>query len=214
MIFTLNQRRNAYKRLPEDIKILIMSNETTEIIENILKEAQLTEEQANLADSELLDVMFCLQSLDNAINNIAKLSNKTVNELSKLKSVVNDKILSKYTIDIKDFIEANKTTPIQHQSAAPKNLPGEANLPELAPEIHPMIEKGEVAHDVPPQIEQKKMKSLSEPVIILKKEDVRQMISPKVQPNSAPTPTPAKPNVSLPDYRYEGGTDPYREPLK
>lgn len=76
-----------------------------------------------------------------------------------------------------------------------------SSIPEIAPEIHPMVGT------------QVKMRPTSGPVMILNKEDVKQMISPK--PNAAPASTPTPPNnVSLPDYRYDGGADPYREPLK
>lgn len=66
-----------------------------------------------------------------------------------------------------------------------------SSVPEIAPEIHPMVEAGEVAHNVP---------RTEEPVMILNKKDAEQMTK--------------QPDVSLPDYRYPTGKDPYREPLK
>ena len=114
--------------------------------------------------------MFCLQSLNDAINNIAKLSNKNPNDLDKIRSVIQDNILNKYKIDIKDFIETNKTAKISPPATPPANLP--------------MIEKGETVHDVP-HVEQPK---------------------PEIKPEQT--------KVPLPDYRYENGKDPYREPLK
>lgn len=158
-----------------------MSNETTDLIAATLKEVGLSEEQANLADSEILYTMFCLQSLNDAISNIAKLSNKNPNDLSKIRSVVQDNILNKYKIDIKDFIETNKTIKTSALEVPPTNLP--------------MIEKGEVAHSVP---------HVEQPV-----QPARQDLT-----GSQTQIKPEQPNVSIPDYRYDGGKDPYREPLK
>ncbi|MFZ2484610.1 MAG: hypothetical protein WAX80_01100 [Minisyncoccia bacterium] len=138
MTFAPQQIRESYKRLPPEIQDLIMSNETTELVAKSLREAGLNQDQENLADSEILYTMYCLQSLDEAISNITKLSGKDLNSLSKLKSVIQDNILSKYKIDIKEFIEANKLEPVATLS-----------VPEIAPDNLPMVEKGEVAHSVP-----------------------------------------------------------------
>lgn len=182
MPYTKEQKRSAYKKLPPETQDLVMSNETTELIAATLKEVGLLEEQADLADSEILHTMFCLQSLDDAINNIAKLSNKSINDLSKLKSTVQDNILSKYKINIKEFIETNKSEPEK------------ISVPEIPPENLPMVEKGEIAHDVP---------------------HIESTPSTTLGASNQPAPAvPSQPKVPLPDYRYPGGKDPYREPLK
>lgn len=138
MSYTKEQKQSAYKKLPPEIQDLVMSNETTELITNAIKEIGLSEEQANLADSEILHTLFCLQSLDDTINNIAKLNNGGANDLLKLKSTIQDNILNKYKIDIKEFIDTNKS-----ESIAP------TSVPEIPPINLPMVERGEVAHDVP-----------------------------------------------------------------
>ena len=185
MTFTLTQRKEAYKRLPPETQDLIMSNETTELITNIIKEIGSTKEQSDLADSEILYTLYCLQSLDDAINNITKLSNKNTNDLAKLKSTVQDNILSKYKIDINEFIEINKSNTVSAPIISPANLP--------------MVEPGEIAHTVP-HVEER---IITTPI-------------PSVSTIPA-TPPPTKirpePQASLPDYRYPGGKDPYREPL-
>lgn len=179
MTFTREQRQIAYKKLPPETQDLIMSNETTELITDIIKEIGLSEDQANLADSEILYALFCLQSLDDAINNIAKLSNKNLNDLSKIKLAVQDNILNKYKIDIKEFIETNKS-----------ELIASTSVPEIPPANLPMVEKGEVVHDVPH--------------VELTTENQRPAVQEQLK----------KDTVSLPDYRYPDGKDPYREPLK
>lgn len=107
MSCTKEQKQSAYKKLPLEVQDLIMSGETTELVEQSLQEVGLNDEQSNLADSEILYALICLQSLDDAINNIAKLSGKNVADLSKLKSAIQDNIFNKYTIDINVFVEKN-----------------------------------------------------------------------------------------------------------
>ena len=194
MTFSSQQPRVAYKKLPVDVQDLIMDNETTDLITNTLKEVGLSEEQVNLADSEILYALYCLQSLDDAINNITKLSNKNSNDLSKLKSVIQDNILSKYKINIKDFIESNKTSVATAQPSIEK-----ASVPEIPPANLPMVAKGEVAHTVP---------HVEQPVVTP---------TTPIPPHSTTPPqsqTKPEPKASLPDYRYPGGKDPYREPLQ
>src|SRR3989344_3670927 len=99
MTFPREQRQKAYKKLAPEIQDFIMSNETTELITNYLKEIGLTPEQENLADSEILYAMFDLQTLSNAIENIAKISNKNINDLSKLKDNLKSNIFSKIQAD-------------------------------------------------------------------------------------------------------------------
>ena len=190
MFYTKEQKQSAYKKLPPEIQDLVMSNETTELVTNALKEVGLSEEQQNLADSEILYTFFCLQSLDDTINNISKISGKNTNDLSKLKSTIQDNILDKYKIDIKEFIDTNKSKPVAPTS-----------VPEIPPANLPMIEEGEAVHEARP--------------LTPERSDGGRV--PHVQParqDLAGSQIKSEPKVSLPDYRYEGGKDPYREPLK
>ena len=73
---------------------------------------------------------------------------------------------------------------------------GKLMIPEIAPDIHPMIEKGEVVHEVPHQ---------------------QQAVQQPTTHNSQPTTdkkSGEKTIASLPDYRYPKGKDPYREPTE
>ena len=92
MVFTKEQKKEAYKKLSPEVQDFVMSNETTELIENYLKEADLSEEQSTDADSEILYAMYGLQTLSGAIENIAKLSGKNINDLSKLKTDLDNNI--------------------------------------------------------------------------------------------------------------------------
>lgn len=210
MPFSREQRQSAYNKLPQEVKDLIMSNEVTNLITITLEESGLNEEEANLADSEILCAMSCLQSLDDAIDNIAKLANKNPNDLDKLKSTIQENILSKYNLDINKLIEENRASQSTALEIPPINLP--------------MVEEGEVAHDALP--------------LTPERSDGGQVphIAPTPSPEPAPTPIaetitqpldyardkqPPAPSAEqepriqtpLPDYRYPDGKDPYREPL-
>lgn len=95
MIFTREQKKQAYERLSPEVQDLIMDNETTELIAKYLNEVSLYPEQIDPADSEIFYAMHGLQTLTQAINNIAIISNKSVESLTGLKSKLEDRIFSK-----------------------------------------------------------------------------------------------------------------------
>ncbi|HEY0221105.1 MAG TPA: hypothetical protein VGC58_02685 [Candidatus Paceibacterota bacterium] len=95
MTFTKEQTREAYKNLSPEIQSFIMDNETTETVLSYFKECGLSDDQSNLADSEVLYSMYGLQTLQVSIENIAKLSGKKINDLSSLKTKLENNIFSK-----------------------------------------------------------------------------------------------------------------------
>lgn len=210
MINTREQRQTAYKRLPSEVQDLIMSNKTTDLITNTIKEVGLSGKQINLADSEILCSLFCLQNLDDAIKNIAEFSNKNINDLSKLKSTVQDNILSKYKIDIKEFIETNKS---ESEKISVPEIPLE-NLPVLEPDFAKdtlATKPGEMAHNVA-HVEFDKMDKVNK----LNKEEEKPTAQPYFAKTMQDKPVePLKKEIPIkPDYRYPDGKDPYREPFK
>ncbi len=102
MTFTRTQRQEAYKKLSPEVQSFIMDNETTDLIENYLTQAGFSEDQSNLADSEILYAMYGLQTLSDAMKNIAKIVNKSVDDLFSLQTNLDAGIFRK--------IEATKTT--------------------------------------------------------------------------------------------------------
>jgi hypothetical protein len=124
MIFTTKQRKEAYQRLRPEAQELIMSNETTESISELLKDAGLSEKQMMEADTEMLCVMLGLQSLAVGIEKIAQLSGKAPSDFTLLQKYLENNILNKYKVPDNTITE----------------MPS-ANLP--------MIESGETVHDVP-----------------------------------------------------------------
>ncbi len=186
MSFSSTQQKEAYKKLPPHIQDLAMSNETTDLITDFLKSIDLDGDQLNSADSEILYALLCLQSLDDAINNIVKSSGKSIHQVSPLKSIIQDNILNKYTIDIREFIEANKGKPVEN------------DLPVVREEITPVVQaetkQAEAPIDLPIITPGPKI-----PELRTWKTDVQQI-------EKTPPPPPPRP-VN----HYPQGKDPYRE---
>ncbi len=84
MIFTPQQKREAYKKLPPNVKFFVMSDESEEIVTRLLSEEGLGNDDSLY--NEIFNSTLGLQTLDEAIGNIAIATNKTTDDLSRLKS--------------------------------------------------------------------------------------------------------------------------------
>ena len=208
MSFTPEQKNNAYRELNEGVKALIMASETTDLIANSLSEARLDEDQANLADSEILYTMYGLQTLDVAIQKIAAISNKSVNELKSLRAKLEENLFNRLNELGKVTENQENSTNDAEMSEGPVIITQETKedamrrLSERMGTLKedsvttpsknlPMVEDGEVAHEVP-HVES-----------TMNNEQLTRNAKVEAQ----------KSKVPVPDYRYPGGTDPYREPL-
>ncbi len=175
---------DAIEKSEPEIKKLLFSEEIGQFLQNLTQKYNLTEEETLQIIDEVGYIILKLkerQSLKISLVRIGiakslippiimEVSKKIFSELDNIK-----------TIDIQNqnVISTSKEVGIVRPMVKDKSM-----TPEIAPEIHPMIEKGEKAHSVPHQ---------------------------------EPPPTRqdlASSNVTLPDYRYPGGKDPYREPTQ
>jgi hypothetical protein len=118
MTFTRDQRQNAYKKLSSEAQDFVMSNETTDLIANIIKEGGIDKEYVNIVDSEILDWMYGLQTLDKAIENIAKESGKTTADLTILKNKLQENVL-----DVLKYlgVQENPTSSVEKQDIGVNN---------------------------------------------------------------------------------------------
>jgi signal recognition particle subunit SEC65 len=114
MRFTKEQKSAAYKKLHPDIQSIVMDPEVTELIEKNLLLAGLEDEQQDLGDSEILYTMYGLQTLDQAIDNISKISGRKIPDLTKLKNILDKEIFSKIS-------EINSKNP-QKEDQVPRPL--------------------------------------------------------------------------------------------
>jgi hypothetical protein len=223
MIFTSNQRKSAYKKLPEEVQDFIMSNATSEFIDARLKESGLSEIEADEADSEILYAMLGLQNLADAIRTIADITKKPLETYSKLSLDLQKEIFSKIPAE---FLTAQTIPEKVIIIDAPIVSPVTTKEVELPPVILPMIEPGEVVHDTPPASKIEPVVQTIPPVVL-----PAAPVEPKVEftahttPQTTPTVTPPAPksiveekmsgpaSISIPT-SYKAGEDPYREPIQ
>ena len=95
MKFTKDQKRIAYKKLSEQTQSFIGDSDTLDNISVFLEKNNINNEKADLADSEILYAMYGLQTLSEAIENIARISGKSVGELSNLKDNLQKDVFDK-----------------------------------------------------------------------------------------------------------------------
>lgn len=197
MPFNNEQKKKAYKRLPPDIQDLVMDNETTELIQKLLQKTGLEEKFIDSADNEILYAMYCLQSLDDAIKNIAILNGKNTDSLSELKSILQTKIFSQYKIDIEEFIKINKNELSQTPPRTEKLLVETAITTE-------------VAHNVPHQepTTDNQQSTANAQLENSEKEIIEEKPKQEIDPVEAPA------QKTPPSQHYPGGVDPYREPVE
>lgn len=234
MSYKHEQIQSAYKKLSPEIQSLVMSTETAEFTENALKKLGLNQDQSDTADSEILYAMCNLQTLDTAIENISKLSGKSVQELSEFKDSLYQEIFSKYEqFETKQKDLAQEPAPQQpivitketkedaleelkrrreqavEAGAVVKPVPP-SNLPVLEPDFAKsdvMIKEGEAVHEVT-HVEPATQESEPVTPVVVAEEKIPEPATPPVASKPV-TPEPVAPKV----YGYPGGKDPYREPL-
>lgn len=110
MTFTLQQKKEAFEKLSDKDKGFIMDNDTTEKIGELLSTSGIDSGLVDFADSEILNAMYGLQTLDSAVDNISIAANINSEDLLLLKSKLNDYIFSNLQVKTKniDLIQAKK----------------------------------------------------------------------------------------------------------
>lgn len=192
MLYTKDQRDKAYKKLSEEAQSFVTSNETTGLISKHIKEAKLSGEQAEQADSEFWYALLNLQTLDESLKNIAHLTQKSVESLNSIKAGLNKDVFSK--------LEEIKKAPTIEGEARP-------TLPSITSGL-PMVEEGEIAHDVPRQ------ENFQPPITSPQPVGPTQTLDANSKPSASEEPVQTK-EKPKPDYKshYPTGQDPYREPI-
>ncbi|OHA89603.1 MAG: hypothetical protein A3C70_02505 [Candidatus Zambryskibacteria bacterium RIFCSPHIGHO2_02_FULL_43_14] len=161
------------KTLPPSLQQAISAVPWKALVQEIGKANTLDTEQIVSLEQETMLVVYGLENPNDYVSNIIKEVGVSEEVAYTIAGSVVDKIFEPILRKSEEFEKS--VTPAITPVSAPATPP--ANLP--------MVEAGEVAHEVP-HIEQ-----------------------------TTPIPAPQKPEpkASLPDYRYEQGKDPYREPL-
>ncbi|GEM_PF-2714934 len=189
-----------------EIKNLLFSEEIGQFLQNITKQHGLDEETSLKVIDEVGYIILELKersSIKSSLSNIGieknsipsiiqEISQVVFSELDKIESAKSTETLKQTSAEEKTETEGPIVITAETKEEALKELSRRsmknqnppALVPELAPSNLPMIEEGEAAHDTP-----------------------------QIEPKALSQETKSEPKVSLPDYRYEGGQDPYREPL-
>lgn len=195
-----------FKTLPISLQRAIDAVPWKNLVQTVGKGAALDAEQIATLERETMFIIYAFQEPDDYIENLARELGSSEEEAGAIADSVADKIFTPL-IEKKEAFEKEAPKPEVEPEVS------KTAVPEVPPANLPVIEPGEVAHQVP---------------------HVEVPLPPLAPPKSAsavstppPTPTLAEepqpqvtkreeiptPSASVPDYRYPGGTDPYREPL-
>ena len=190
--------QKIHHTLPEELLEALASDATFASIEKVATAHDFSVEQMHrltslisyrimgvVSNTELKGKIQTELEVDINLANIVatELRDEILNKLPK-------ELLSSQETVTKKIIE--ETSPGNHSST----------IPEIAPQNLPMIEEGEMAHEVP---------HIEAPTPVAAQ-------APTTPAPAVPTPvakpeTPTKVQVATPDFRYPTGKDPYREPL-
>ena len=192
------------KTLPPNLQQAIDAVPWKSLVQEIGKANVLDTEQITSLEQETMFIIYAFENPNDYVSNIIREVSVSEESAYTIAESVADKIFD----PISQKSESGKATEepivitletkeealkeLSRRSIKNQNPP--VLVPELVPSNLPMIEEGEVAHTV----------------------DSTQYTVDSVQParqDLAGSQIKSEPKVSLPDYRYEGGSDPYREPL-
>ncbi len=165
------------KLLPEKTRKALETVPWKSSIREIAITNKMSLEQVEIVERETMFVLYGFENADDYIANLIREAQIDETTATTIAQEVDDKIFK--TIEAQ--VEATPAAP-----AVPEPLKAE-NLPQVLSSNLPMIEEGEVAHEVP---------HIETPAPIV-----------------PPTTSAPKPEAPAPKQHYEGGKDPYREPL-
>lgn len=174
-----------FKTLPPNIQEAIKAMPWKSTVKEIALLNKLDLKKVAIVEMETMFVLYGFESPDDYIENLTREAQINEETATIIAESVAKKILEPISIKSEQLKEEEKEPPKTLDMKKVKT-----GIPEIAPEIHPMVEEGEVAHDVP-------------------------HTENKPETPSIPLPNkPQTPKAPLPDYRYSNGKDPYREPIE
>ncbi|MDO8728870.1 MAG: hypothetical protein Q7K26_03140 [bacterium] len=180
------------KTLPLNLQQAINAMPWKALVQEIGKANALNAEQIASLEQETMFIIYAFESPIDYITNITREVKVTEDVASNVAESVADKIF--------DPIFKKSEELAKPVSIPPTSAQGSGRAMEIPPITLPMVETGEVAHTV--DSKQYAVDRKLEPTPIAP--------VPKPLPETKPEP---KINASVPDYRYQDGKDPYREPL-
>ncbi len=186
--------QKIHHTLPEELLEALASENTFTSIEKIATAHDFSVEQMHKLTSLISYRVMGLVSNSEFKGKIQTELEVDVNLTGIVATELKDEILNKLPEELLNFQEITSQKILKETNVTP----APASVPEIAPQNLPMIEEGEVAHEVP-HVESAAPVAATVPTTP----------TPAAKPE-----TPAKVQVATPDFRYQAGKDPYREPLQ
>jgi hypothetical protein len=203
-MFTKEQIKSAYKRLPDNLQEYITSPEIDGKIQKNI-ELFVNANNRDSADREIYYSLIALQTLETAINKIHNLGDNE-EALKKLKGVlaieVFGEIKKQLNIDLDEFVALNANSPVPAEPIVPNEDEREVVRAE---DHHPMVEVGMTAHETQPG-ERAIYNAPISPNQTPAPKALQSIIETKLKESETTRQLPRTPH-------YPGGLDPYREPL-
>lgn len=84
MIFTKEQKKSAYHKLPPEVQNFVLSNEVIESIENISQKNGLSAEQSDLLDSAVYEKLLGLKTKEELSSELITLLKSTPDKISEI----------------------------------------------------------------------------------------------------------------------------------
>ena len=177
---------NQLKRLPENLQKAINAVPWKVSINGIALLNNLKVEQVEIIERETMFIIYGFENPEDYIVNMVREAQIDESIATKIAETANERIFK---------VISQKIDALEKQQPSVSVT----STPEIHPENLPMVEKGEVVHEVP-HVEHSAVPPTTPPVSTI--------------PTTPPPPkAKPEPQAPLPDYRYPGGKDPYREPL-
>lgn len=199
--------QDQFNKLPPQLQEALKSTPWKSMVNEISLLKTLSLAQVESIERETMFILYGFENPNDYAINIMREAEINEATATAIAEQVDEKILKVIAEKIDDTkgsvlrtLKESKEDAMRRLIDRREQTGQKASIPEIAPEIHPMIEKGEVAHTVP-HVEQ------SAPI----------MPSPTPQPEIAspkPEVAPEKPKPAPSIPHYSPGQDPYREPLQ
>lgn len=173
-----------FSKLPQGLQEAIRATAWQKTLEEIAQKNKLSKDESEQLETETMLVLYGFENIVKFPDNIAQELNLHAIQAIALAEAINEEIFK----------------PIESRAISERKV--NDLTPEIAPQNLPMIEEGEVAHEVP-HVEAPAPVAAQAPTTP----------TPAVPTPAAKPETPAKVQVATPDFRYPTGKDPYREPL-
>jgi len=191
-------------KVPINLRRAIKKTAWEKVVSDISKNNKLNEAQERSLEQETMLILYLFDNPSNLISNIIK----EVGVDNVKAEILAEEIVNKILLPIQRLVGA-ESTPQEKGMGSDKF---HTNLPEIAPEIHPMVEEGEVVHDAGLEVGSKKDEVSDTGNEVRSK---NHEVSPET--NISNTPEIQKPQTPAPTPKinhYAGSKDPYREPLE